>query len=438
MLRLFLAILTGKIIFALTRLLKIGGGSAAPGLYALKIDPELVSKLASQIPQNIVITGTNGKTTTARLLSHFLSSQKLKIIRNSTGSNLERGIASSLVAKTSVFGKIKDVDLGIWELDEAAFNKTVFKIKPNIVVFLNAYRDQLDRYGEVDTVTNNWREALNQVDWKPTVLANEGELNTAWITSYEEMPTFGFRVKKHFVIDEKNFDFNEPKKKMEHFKDNFTAEVVKNKGLNGTDLRLNFQGKELKVSFGLPGIYQVYDLLAAASVFYLLNQPIEQIQEGLKGYRAAFGRIEKVKLGETEAIICLIKNPAGANSVFETVSPELKTSDRMLIALNDNFADGTDVSWIWDANFEQLAKGNKQLTIICSGTRAEDMALRLKYAGVDEKNLTIVKDLPQALKQARKDLKGRLFILPTYTALLELQKNLAKLGVKSNYWKEME
>ncbi len=245
MLKTSLAILTGKIIFALTRLFKIGGGSAAPGLYALKIEPELIQKLSSGISKNIVITGTNGKTTTARLLSHFLISRNLKIIRNSTGSNLERGIASSLIAKATFFGGIKDADLGIWELDEAAFNKAVFKIKPQIIVFLNAFRDQLDRYGEVDAVTNNWKETINKINWDCAILANGGDTNTAWITHFREKNVYGFRVLGHMVVDESTKEIKTSQKS------DFSAKVTKNKGLDGTELALNFQGKEEKIKFDL-------------------------------------------------------------------------------------------------------------------------------------------------------------------------------------------
>ena len=180
--RLFLAILIGKIIIKLTRFLKLGGGSAAPGLYALKIDPRLVEKLVKKIPQNIVITGTNGKTTTARMLAHLAKEAGLKVIRNHTGSNLERGIASVLITHYQL--PTTNYQLGIWELDEAAFNTVVLKIKPDIIIFLNVSRDQLDRYGEVDKVVNDWCNTLSKIDPKTTILINADEPDFKKLKNY--------------------------------------------------------------------------------------------------------------------------------------------------------------------------------------------------------------------------------------------------------------
>src|ERR1035437_6873439 len=158
--RVFFAILLGKAIFKISRFLKLGGGSAAPGLWALKLYPDLVEELVKKIPTNIIITGTNGKTTTARMLSHFAKSSGLKVIRNHTGSNLERGIASTLISHNT------PADIGIWELDEAIFNTIGPKINPDIIVFLNVFRDQLDRYGEVNSVVNNWAQTLKKINIK--------------------------------------------------------------------------------------------------------------------------------------------------------------------------------------------------------------------------------------------------------------------------------
>lgn len=447
MLRLILAIWLGKLIFFISRLLNIGGGSAAPGYYSLKIEPKLVEKLAKAIPQNVVITGTNGKTTTARLLAHFCNppagGQKIRVIRNSTGSNLERGIASTLVSKANLFGQIKDTDLGIWELDEAVFNRVVFMLKPEIIVFLNAFRDQLDRYGEVDTVVKNWWETLEKVDWRPTIIVNSGDANTSYLKRItnevnKNLQAFSFRVKDHILWRENS----KPTKKDADLGEEFYANILENQGLKGTKIKLSYPAGYMNIDIPIPGIYHIYDVLAAFSVAYLLNLPVDNIEKTLKDFSPAFGRIERIRLGDKEGIVFLIKNPAGANSVFETITPELSEKDTLLIALNDNFADGKDVSWIWDANFEILTINNPpaggQLPIICSGTRALDLAVRLKYAGFDVKQLVVEPDLTKALKISKEDLRGRLFIMPTYTALLELQKILANTGVKSHYWKETQ
>lgn len=382
--KLIVAILIGKTITFLSKLLKIGGGSAAPGLFALKIEPKLVEKLIKKIPQNIVITGTNGKTTTARMLAHLASEAGLKVIRNHTGSNLERGIASALISGLH----LKGVNLGIWELDEAAFNSIAPKIKPDLVVFLNVSRDQLDRYGEVDKVVNDWCQTLAKLDLQTKVLINGDEPDLA-------------KLKGHFKG--KIIEFG--KKNLKNIKLN---------GLNGSEFRI--QSSEFRIN--LPGIYNIYNFLAATTCASHLGIPVKSLSK----FSPAFGRVEKLPFG----YIFLIKNPAGATQVFETLAPLIKPQDRLLLALNDNLADGTDVSWIWDAEFERL-----QGMVFCSGTRAYDMAVRLKYAGFDPDLIVVEPNLKKALKQARIGLKGHLFILPTYTALLDLQKIL-----KKHYWKE--
>lgn len=384
--QLFFAILLGKLIIFLIRFLKLGGGSAAPGLFALRIDPELVEGLSSRIPQNIVITGTNGKTTTAKMLAHFAKASDLKVIRNHTGSNLERGIASTLIGNSGNF------DLGIWELDEAAFNSVVPKLKPTAVVILNLSRDQLDRYGEIDKIVNDWCQTLKKLPPNTNLLINKDDQGLAKLKSCFGGKILMFTLPKDIKLD----------------------------GLSGSNF--NFLGNS--VNLFLPGVYHIYDTVAALTSANILKLPINKCIESLKTFQPAFGRVEKLPFGH----IFLIKNPAGATQVFETIAPNIRPQDRLLIALNDNLADGTDVSWIWDSQFEELKVKN---SVYCSGSRAYDLAVRLKYAGID----TIIEpDFKKALKRVKQDLKGQLFILPTYTAMLELQSILAKSGIKKRYW----
>lgn len=415
-----LAIHLGKAIFFLSRFLQFGGGSAAPGLYALKVDPNLVKKLTSSIPLNVVITGTNGKTTTARLLSHFAKTAALKVIRNHTGSNLERGIASTLVQNSG------NSDLGIWELDEAAFNNVAPKLNPNIIVFLNVFRDQLDRYGEIDSVVQNWCETLKKIDPKTKILVNGDDsslkkLQSAFLGNIQR-----FGVKDYKLIGE-SLEHKRGKEKLD-----FEAREVKMKGLTSTNFILHAPDSAQQTNLPLPGIYHIYDFLAAYAAGKTLRLDSKKMIESLKNFSPAFGRVEKLDFG----YIFLIKNPAGATQVFETIAPELKKNDRLLFALNDNLADGTDVSWIWDAQFEVISASFKG-QVICSGLRTYDLANRLKYAGFDPKNILVEPDLEQSFKKAKKNLEGRLFILPTYTALLELQSILAKSGIKKHYWEEV-
>ena len=424
--RFFLAILVGKFISYLTKTLRFGGGSAAPGLYALKVDPNLVEKLIQKIPKNIVVTGTNGKTTTARMISNFATESELKVIRNHTGSNLERGIASTLISHTSSHLTRLDYDLGVWELDEAAFNTVAPKLNPDIIVFLNVSRDQLDRYGELDKVVNMWCETLVHLDPKTIVLINADD------------PSLG-KLEKHFKGTVIKFG----KKNIKN---------IRTKGLAGSFFDLEVNNIRLAIDLPLPGLYHIYDFLAAFYTGDKLNFSDKDMISSLKNFTPAFGRVEKFELQplrlhrKNNGYIFLIKNPAGATQVFETLAPSLKPQDRLLIALNDNLADGTDVSWIWDAEWERLLVTGSRYQVVCSGIRAHDLALRLKYAGFsskgqlasswNSKQITIEPDLEKAFQDAQRGLKGTLYVLPTYTAMLGLQRILTKAGVKESYWKE--
>ncbi|MBI2196691.1 DUF1727 domain-containing protein [Candidatus Daviesbacteria bacterium] len=430
--RLLFAILLGKLITYLTRILKIGGGSAAPGLYALKIYPSLVEKLSKRIPKSVVITGTNGKTTTAKMLAHFATASGLKVIRNHTGSNLERGIASTLIHGVSLSHPWGGMNrhLGIWELDEAAFNAVAPKLSPDVIVFLNVFRDQLDRYGEINTVLKNWQETLKKIPSGTKVLVNGDDANILRLATSFRGKVQKFGVKDYKIVGEGIVH----KKEQENL--DFEAKDVKLDGLNSSSFILQTTNYQLPTTLPLPGIYHIYDSLAAFACAFNLGLPVNQFTNSLIHYTPAFGRVEKLGFG----YIFLIKNPAGATQVFETIAPNLKPTDTLLLALNDNIADGTDVSWIWDANFEVLQNSSRaksrDLKLYVSGSRAYELAARLKYAGFDPKNITVDPNLKNAFRQARRNLKGQLFILPTYTAMLELQSILAKSGIKKHYWEE--
>lgn len=425
------AILLGKSIIKITRALKIGGGSAAPGLYALKIDTNLTAELTKNIPKTVIITGTNGKTTTSKLLADFASDQGLRVIKNSTGSNLERGIASSLIsAATLLGGQVKGYDLAIWELDEAAFNTVAPKLNPQIVVFLNVFRDQLDRYGEVDTTVKKWLEVIKNLNKDTTLLINGDDQNLLELKNSFKGKSYTFGIDNFKILGENSTLVKTPAKL------DFEAKNIELRGLKGVKFELNIKGDQWVFSLPLPGAYHIYDFLAAYSAAFNLNLDTKGILASIKEYSPAFGRVEKFKDG----YIFLIKNPTGATQVLGILGNEIKPADTLILALNDNLADGTDVSWIWDVNFEEFQNlpriKSKGLNIICSGTRAEELALRLKYAGFNSSALQIQNDLKKALEQARRGLKGRIFLLPTYTALLKLQGILAKEGSKDHYWKE--
>lgn len=423
------SLLSGKSIATITRNLKLGGGSAAPGLYALKLYPKLIEDLAPQIPRSVIITGTNGKTTTARLLASFAREAGLNVLRNSTGSNLDRGIASALVTA----GNLKKYDLAIWEVDEAAFNNLVPKLNPQQVIFLNVFRDQLDRYGEVDSVVKKWQKSLETLDPKTKVFINWDDASLHQLKS-----SFRGRIKTFGIEGEKISGEKISTEARAHL--DFKAVSLKSLGLSGSLFTIRGKGQSYQFRLSLPGTYHIYDLMAAFIIALDLNIQLRAIIKALKNFTPAFGRVEKISLNyqgqSKDTYILLIKNPTGTTQVLETLQNEIKTNDRLLLALNDNFADGRDVSWIWDSEFERLKIKDLGFKIMCSGTRAEELAVRLKYAGVDPEFITQEKDLKKALEGSLEGLNGRLFILPTYTALLELQRILTKLGAKDHYWRQ--
>lgn len=425
-LRTLFGLLAGKLlIFVLTRG-KIGGASALPGLVANKIDPNFVENIKVYAKVNIIVTGTNGKTTTSQAIAQAAKFDGLSIIRNHTGSNLEQGIASTLIKH---FGwKLPDV--GIWEIDEAAFNSIAPKLKPDIVIFLNAFRDQLDRYGEVDKIISLWQSALKALPSKTTVLFNAdiSALRALKPFTKGEVITFGIIGKK--ITGEKMVNAKRSGS-IDYLASNIT-EI----GLDSLNFDIYFRKKfQTKISLPVPGVYNIYNFLAAFIASQKLGIATKLIKQAFENFTPAFGRVEKFSLHKTlnanqTGYIFLIKNPTGANQVIATIKNRLTPDDRLLVALNDNIADGRDVSWVWDSNFEELTQTNFN-QIIASGNRAQDLALRLKYAGI---NYVLTPKIDQAFMQALNGLKGNLFVLPTYTAMLKFQTILKNQGLKDHYW----
>lgn len=425
------ALFLGKTIFFLSRAFKLGGGFAAPGLYALKIEPDLVKKLINRKAQNILITGTNGKTTTSKIISDILKTAGHKVLRNSSGSNLERGIASYLIKHSNFFGKV-DYDFGVWEADEFAFNTLALKIKPNAIIILNVFRDQLDRFGEVDKVVANWGGTLSKLESKAMLIANADDGSLEKLLGAFKGSSLTFGVKDSKIPGEAKGKLSK--------KPDYEAEILDTRDLANTEFRVIFEGGSETFRIPLPGIFNVYNFLASYALIKGLSLDPEIIDHSLKGFLPAFGRNERFKIDglakSKNANIFLIKNPIGATQVMKTVAPHILSTDSVLVALNDNLADGTDVSWIWDADFEILSKLEKEVNFVLSGSRMFDLALRLKYAGVDEQRLYIEPDLEKAFSRAVTAAGNKIFILPTYTAMLQVQKILVKKGIKKEYWKE--
>lgn len=452
--RLQAAIFAGKLIAHVNRLTGTGG-TAAPGLYALKIDPDLVKKLTKKINgQSIVISGTNGKTTTSRLISDILSN-KFKIINNRQGSNLLRGIASTLIKNSSIAGTI-DANVAIWEVDEATVPEAIETTNPKILVLLNLFRDQLDRYGEVDTIRTKWQKSLSKLSKDTTLILNADDPGISILSKdfKGEVIFFGVEDKKldlpqiasvadirHCLNCGANLEYSTLlSAHMGHWacsncdfkrkKPQVWASNLKFNSDFSTSARLTVNSELLTVNYSLPGLYNVYNVLAATTVADNLKIDHNKIKQKVEKFTSAFGRFQSVQIADKFALIFLIKNPAGANEVIRTIATQNKIN--ILAILNDNIADGRDVSWIWDTNWEILTQQTKHLAI--SGTRCWDLAIRMKYANVKLSKNNIYKEISYSIEAslAKLNTNNTLIILPTYTAMLEVQKYLSK--VKGSKW----
>lgn len=448
--KLYLALVTGKLINFSLKIVG-SGATAAPGLYALKVDPNLVKKLSKLIEgKTVLISGTNGKTTTARLLSNILST-KYKIIHNRQGSNLLRGIASTLISHASWAGNLKH-ELAIWEVDEATLPEAISNLSPKVIVLLNLFRDQLDRYGEVDSVRAIWQKVLSSLPKETTLILNADDPGICILQkSFKgKVVFFGVNDKvlnlpqvesiadvKHCPNCQKPLSFSTIlSAHLGHYQcsncdfrrlyPQFSAQNLKFNNDFSTSAELKNDKWSVKIKYNLPGLYNVYNILAATTATRVLNIKKEEVIKKIQEFSAAFGRFQKISIRGKEIIIFLIKNPAGANEVLRTISGKDKI--QLLAILNDKIADGKDVSWIWDTNWEIL-KGRTNSTFV-SGTRSWDLALRLKYAGFSLNKNNIHRDINYSMQNFIKNTnnKSTLVILPTYSSLLEVQRTLHKLG----------
>lgn len=457
-LKLSLAILAGKILAFVIGLFG-GGATAAPGLIALKIDPNLVLKLNKKIKLgSVIVSGTNGKTTTARLTYDILST-KYKVIHNRQGSNLLRGIASTLITNSSLSGKLT-FDMALWEVDEATLPDSIKNVYPKTIVLLNLFRDQLDRYGEVDSTRTKWHKALSTLPKNTTLILNCDDPGISILEKSHKGKTIFFGVSdnkvklpvvagvadvKHCLVCGAELVFGaQLSAHLGHYrcpKCNFKRPAPDISAANlifkpdfSTSILLSSNGQTSTVNYSLPGLYNVYNILAAAAVSSHYNFDLPTVKDRIGKFSAAFGRFQRTKIKDRELVTFLIKNPAGANEVIRTISKP--SGINLLVILNDKIADGRDVSWIWDTDWEILK--NKVDNVFVGGTRCFDMALRMKYAEIELSKNNTYKEVNYSISSAlgKMSNKNTLIVLPTYTALLDVQKTLHRRGQEVTKWQK--
>ena len=470
------AVCTGKTARVLSRALGRGGGTTLPGHLAEKIDPGLVRDLAQAIPNGtVLVTGTNGKTTTTRILAGAIRGAGLEVITNPEGSNLLRGIATALLLRADRWGRLaaSPSAIGVFEVDEGAFRPAIAALSPRLVVITNLFRDQLDRYFEVDFVAQLWRRALQQLPPTTTVVLNADDPQVAYLG--EDLPAKVL----YFGLDDRRW----ARPGLEHAADSrrcpkcgrdllyglsfyahlghyacaqcgwrrpdprFVAWNVELQGLEGSRSRVSTPAGDRAFHLPLAGLYNACNALAAAAGASCLGVDTEFVQTTAQGVVGAFGRLERVHVGDRQACVLLVKNPSGFNEALRLVLSQ-DGPKWLLLGLNDGGPDGRDVSWIWDVDFERC-RGRAALMGV-SGQRAHDLVLRLKYGGLLDPGagpeaagpavpLLVEEDIVRAFFAAieRTPPAEILYVLTTYTAMWALRRELVRRGHLAPFWRQV-
>jgi UDP-N-acetylmuramyl tripeptide synthase len=429
------------------------GGTTAPGRVLLKVSPRALARMSGELDAgSVLVSATNGKTTTAAMIAAALERAGRPVVHNRAGSNMSWGVATALLDAGRERGQI-----GLFEVDEAWLPAVARETEPRLLLLSNLFRDQLDRYGELELLADRWAELTAELEGRARFVLNADDPLVADLGRGRSGVTY-FGVEDdsqalpgmQHAADSKHcrncghaYEYEAvflghlgryrcPNCGRTRPEPEVAATRVALDGMEGSRIELRTPQGEVAVRLPLPGLYNVYNAVAATSTALELGVPLATVAEALEGFSGAFGRVETIPVDGHRLSILLIKNPAGANEVLRTLTLEDGELD-LWLGLNDRIADGRDVSWIWDADFELLAGRVRRVT--CSGTRAEEMALRLKYAGVDAE-LTVDRHPGSSLDSAVANAAGeRLYALPTYTALLELRDLLAERGLAKR-WSE--
>ena len=458
-----------------------GGGTSLPGKVLMRLEPHAIGLLAGRLEHgSVVVSATNGKTTTAAMIAAILERGHRRLVHNRAGANMAGGVASALADASRRGGRELDGDFGLFEVDEFWLGDVVEELRPRALLLANLFRDQLDRYGELDTIADRWaavvarergrpggsaRLVLNADDPLVADLARAGAAadtpappTAAALDDASQPLHFGVeddamaqaelqhasdskhcRRCGHAYVYEASYlghlgRYHCPDCGARRPRPAVAARDIELRGIRSAAFTLGTPAGDRRVELPLPGLYNVYNALGAAALCLALGVGLDDVAAGLAAVEPAFGRAETVELGGRPTSILLIKNPAGANEVMRTLTLEGGELD-VFGVLNDRIADGRDVSWVWDADWEMLASHVRRMT--CSGTRAAELALRMKYAGVDPARLAVVEPVAAGLDAA---LAGAgaptpLYALPTYTALLELRGLLSERGAAREYWR---
>ncbi len=434
------------------------GGSSLPGMVARRIDPQVFIRLTQGLPQGVILlTGTNGKTTTAAIATHLLQEDGMKVIHNQAGANLILGLTASLLQASR--WRLKPAgDLALLETDEATMPKAASESHPKTIVVTNFFRDQLDRYGELSTTVNFVKQGISSLDSEGWLVLNADDPQVAYLgegcsqviyygadLSAYPRPAHGYDVadarfcpRCGQLLEYKRLyyahvgDYWCPGC---HFKRPLPDLLLVDWRADAPTFRLDYRGEQFAVPNRLPGLYNAYNVMAAISLALLYDVPLNHVEAGVEAFRPAFGRMEKIMVNGLTLWLALVKNPVGFNQVLEAIVQDSHSRKNLLIIINDHYADGQDVSWLWDVDFESWLESNPAERFWVSGERAQDMALRLYYAGISGDDITIIENPSEALRDVLEHTgpEQTIYITPTYTALLAVRQYMTAQGYTRHF-----
>lgn len=455
--RLTIALVAARAASIVTRALRIGGGTVIPGHVASRLDRQALSELALRLSAGtILISGTNGKTTTARLLANIAAQAGLQPIHNRAGANLPAGILSALVAGSDLDGTVRG-KLGLFEVDEAHVPAAVDATHPRALILTNLFRDQLDRYGEIDLIAKRWQGTVIASGASLVLAPNVDDPVLAHLLAQSPVPGVSFGIEDrgagsaavaheadrrlcpacgsrlrydwsfyghlgHYSCEACGWKRPTP---------TLAVRSIIQEPSGRTNIVLEREGARASTHLKLPGLHNVYNAAAAVAGALAVGVSLEQAAQGVTDTQGAFGRHQTISLGAGSLTLSLVKNPVGFNQALRSAPFEV---DRVTIAINDLFADGTDVSWLWDVDFDRLIACG--VPVICTGLRAHDMALRLKYDGAAEESLVIEPRISAAMQKSLLDAENgaKVLVFSTYTATLEIQRQLARRKLVPPFW----
>ncbi len=461
--RLALAISAGKLAGASGRFFRIGGGTSLPGMIARRIDPNVLkSVVGASKAKKIVITGSNGKTTTARMTAAIADFSGQRVSHNRTGSNMLQGVTSVAVNFADMFGRL-DSDVLLFEIDEGTIPLAVPEIQPDVVLITNIFRDQLDRYGELYSVANALNQMLESLPETSTILLNGNDPQVASFGLHAKAKRlfFGLETKEvgtpvpeqsadiiRCVICQEDLQYEVAY--MSHLgiyrcpncgytlpKLDFAATSVQlaADGQGPSHVKLRTPQGEIELEIPIPGLHNVYNAAAAIGATMSAGFSMEKAPAAIASIRPAFGRLEKIQAGDQTIYLAFVKNPTSFNLMLRLIAQH-ETEKHLMVVASNTIVDGEDFAWLWDVDIEGIASDVRD--VVCSGSKAEELAMRLKYAEIPVDKISIVHEREAGLDAALKNAGpgGTIYIMASYTPTHELRRIMQKRGWVKHFWEE--